>query len=212
MTDTAQTTRPTHCPTCGVKLPDIPVSLCAYCASPVSIGEKVHGGAESPNKNRIAKIAEHKTYEEICAYNPPESLAFSTGMRKIWHGRNLVGISALILLLALLWTSPFMGVIGILTIAGGVYLAVKGMAACKQATSDPLTHRAGMIVDRRSETAIRSWNGETVYFFTIEFDDGSLGEYQHDGRGASEDPYPSGMTGVAFLRGAQLLEFKQIRV
>ena len=204
--------RPTHCPTCGVKLPDIPVSLCAYCASPVSIGEKVHGGAQSPNQNRIKKIREHKTFEEIQKYQPAESLAYSKGTRRIFHGRNLVLLGAFLLLVARWWAPTLFIVLGGLAVAYGIFLAVQGMQLCKSSTEEPLKTRPGMIVDRRSETAIRSWNGETVYFFTIEFEDGSIGEYRHDGRGASEDPYPSGMTGLAFLRGANLLEFKQIRV
>ena len=216
MTDTAEVKRPTHCPTCGVKLPDIPVSLCAYCASPVQIGAKVHGGSESPNANRIAKIAEHKTFEEIASYIPPETPLYELGMRTIWRGRNL----ALLGLVGAIG-GYFMSDAGMrsvwfwigLVLAGlGAWMWARGVDARNRAIADPLTARPGMIVDRRSETAIRHWNGETVYYFTIEFEGGAIGEYQFEGRGASEDPYPTGMTGLAFLRGKNLLEFKQIRV
>ena len=216
MTDTVETKRPTHCPTCGVKLPDIPVSLCAYCASPIEIGSKEHGGAESPNAGRIAKIAAHKTFEEVSAYIPPETPAYLQGMRKMWHGRNiaLLGISLSIygfVSSAAGLRSPF-GWVWLGAAGFGAWMWARGLDARNQAVAEPLKARAGMIVDRRSETAIRQWNGETVYYFTIEFEGGAVGEYRFEGRGASEDPYPTGMTGVAFLRGMELLEFKQIRV
>jgi hypothetical protein len=94
----------------------------------------------------------------------------------------------------------------------GGYMMVKGKGIRDKAVADPIAKRPGMIVDRRSETEVRGWNGSTSYFFTIEFEDGAVGEYSFSGRGATEDPYPTGMTGLAFLRGTHLLEFQQIRV
>ena len=29
--------RPTHCPNCGLALPEQPLSLCAYCAMPIGL-------------------------------------------------------------------------------------------------------------------------------------------------------------------------------
>jgi len=214
VTDAALLDRPTHCPTCGVKLPDIPVSLCAYCASPVSMPGKVHGGPDSPNQGRIGKIAAHKTYADVLAYVPPESPSYLVGMRLRWHGRNLAILGALMAGWGAWqagWVSTWFW-LGAAALLLGLVLWSKGRTRCAQAIAEPISKRPGMIVDRRSETAIRSWNGETVYFFTIEFEGGGVGEYRFEGRGASEDPYPSGMTGVAFLRGTELLEFRQIRV
>jgi len=215
VTQATEVQRPTHCPTCGVKLPDIPVSLCAYCASPVDLSSKTHGGAESPNANRISKIAAHKTFEEVQSYVPPETPAFTQGMSRTWHGRNLVLLGAVTALLGVFAGAGFGSFwmwVGLVLAGLGAWLWARGVDQKNTATKDPLTARPGMIVDRRSETAIRQWNGETIYYFTIEFESGAVGEYRFEGRGASEDPYPTGMTGLAFLRGSNLLEFKQIRV
>ncbi len=216
MTTTVETKRPTHCPTCGVKLPDIPVSLCAYCASPVDMGTKAHGGSESPNASRIAKISAHKTFEEVQTYVPPESPRYLEGMRKMWHGRNLALLGIVVAGLGFFLgtgglRSPWFW-LGLIGAGFGAWMWARGIDTRNRAVQEPLTARPGMIVDRRSETAIRHWNGETVYYFSIEFDGGAVGEYRFEGRGASEDPYPTGMTGIAFLRGPELLEFKQIRV
>ena len=48
--------------------------------------------------------------------------------------------------------------------------------------------------------------------FTIEFKDGSIGEFIYPGRGSNEEPYVNGLTGVAYTRGPILLEFQHVRV
>ena len=72
--------------------------------------------------------------------------------------------------------------------------------------------RAGLILDRRSETEIRGWSGSTCYYFEIEFEGGISGEFAYPGRGASEEPYVNNLPGVAYTRGETLLAFKHIRV
>ena len=216
MSDSSQTQRPTHCPSCGVKLPDIPISLCAYCAMPVVIAGQKDTDGVSPNAGRIGKIAGHKNYEEVQGHHAQEIPEFFTGGRFAWHGRNFVILDLALVGLGFLTSSstyllPW-SAFAIVSVLVGVGMIVKGMGMRTRSVADPIAKRSGMIVDRRSETEVCGWNGSTSYFFTIEFEDGAVGEYSYAGRGATEDPYPNGMTGIAFLRGTSLLEFKQIRV
>ncbi|MEZ5973294.1 MAG: hypothetical protein R3E96_00175 [Planctomycetota bacterium] len=192
MTNTIEASRPTHCPTCGVKLPDIPVSLCAYCASPVMLAEKVHGGAESPNASRIARIPENKSYQEVLTHRPPETPDYRRGLQGVWHGRNLAILGVLSLGAGYLTgsTMPWTWIGAVLLILGAT-LWYRGLGRSRRALAEPLTKRHGMIVDRRSETSIKEWSGHTVYYFSIEFEGGAVGEYRYEGRGANEDPYPT---------------------
>ncbi len=216
VTEASQNQRPTHCPSCGVKLPDIPISLCAYCAVPVVIGAQADAGGVSPNAGRIAKIKDHKTFEDVERHHAQEVPAYFTGGRFSWHGRNFVILGLVLLSLGFIssassWLLPW-SAFAVVSILLGIFMVIKGMGIRAQSIADPVTKRPGMIVDRRSETKVEGWNGSTNYYFTIEFEDGAVGEYSYPGRGATEDPYPKGMTGLAFLRGTYLLEFKQVRV
>ena len=82
----------------------------------------------------------------------------------------------------------------------------------REAVALPLLKRAGLILDRRSETLLRGWTGSTMYYFKIEFEDGVVGEFAYAGRGAHEDPYVNNLPGVAYTRGPTLLHFKHVRV
>ncbi|MDF1836720.1 MAG: hypothetical protein P1V35_02525 [Planctomycetota bacterium] len=199
-----------------MKLPDIPISLCSYCAMPVMVaGQKETDGA-SPNAGRIAKIQGHKTFEDAMAHNAQEIPDYFTGGRFAWHGRNFVILAVVLVGLGAVFSSssallPW-SAFAVVALLLGLFMIVKGNGLKSKAIADPISKRPGMIVDRRSETEVAGWNGATCYYFTIEFEDGAVGEYGFSGRGATEDPYPTGMTGLAYLRGANLLEFKHIRV
>jgi hypothetical protein len=216
VTEATLNKRPTHCPTCGVKLPDIPISLCSYCATPVIIAGQKETDGVSPNAGRIAKIAVHKTYDEMLGHHAQETPDYFTGGRFSWHGRNFVILALVLLGLGfVLSASTYLlpwSAFAVVCLIVGVVMIVKGMGLRALSLADPIAKRPGMIVDRRSETVVNGWNGSTSYFFTVEFEDGSVGEYNFSGRGATEDPYPTGLTGLAFLRGTNLLEFKHIRV
>ena len=94
----------------------------------------------------------------------------------------------------------------------GATQVVRGTRRAKEAVRLPLLVRPAMIVDRRSDTSIRGWTGDTTYHFTIEFADGARAEFAYPGRGAHEEPYTTNLPGVAFTRGTQLLVFRHVRV
>ncbi len=199
-----------------MKLPDIPISLCAYCAVPVVVGKQAQAGGVSPNAGRIGKIKEHKTFADVQKHHALETPAYFTGGRFSWHGRNFAVLGLVLFGLGVLTSESTLflpwSAFALVCLLLGIFMVIKGMGIRAKAIADPVTKRPGMIVDRRSETKVEGWNGSTNYYFTIEFEDGAVGEYSYPGRGATEDPYPKGMAGLAFLRGTHLLEFKQVRV
>lgn len=211
--------RRTECPQCGSKLPDIPVSLCPYCASPLETAED-RKLLQSVNASRIARVRENAEFPEAEAWTPPESMDWHVGARMRWWAAPL---GALGLLVAAVGVAPPLGrgldaggivlaVVAAGLLGGALRLAVRGAALQKLAVARPLLRRPGLIVDRRSETEIRGWGGRTTYYFKIEFEDGVVGEFRFPGLGAREDPYATNLPGVAYTRGEDLLHFRHIRV
>ena len=84
-----------ECPQCGSKLPDIPVSLCPYCASPLETAADKRR-LESVNASRIGRVVEHGTYESALAWDPPESSDWYDGARLAWWSGPvvLIGLAA----------------------------------------------------------------------------------------------------------------------
>ncbi|MDA1265091.1 MAG: hypothetical protein O2816_08435 [Planctomycetota bacterium] len=221
MTDASTAAPPTRlerCPNCNAKLPDTPVSICPYCVYPLGTEkQKVSEGGESPNHGRIQRILAHEDYPKTEGIQPPENLEFQQGGQAIFRGKVLLSVAVISVALggilggaALLthWATW----LGSLLAVAGALLIVKGGAIRKQSTSLPLLRRAGLILDRRSDTQIRGWGGSTTYYFEIEFEDGTRAEFRYPGRGSKEDPYVTNLPGVAFTRGQDLLIFKHIRV
>lgn len=221
MTNATAATPPrrTECPQCGTKLPDIPVSLCPYCASPLETAAD-RKKLESVNASRIKRVSEHKDFPEAEAWTPPESVDWHDGAQRVWWMTPTVLIGVLVLVVGVL---PPLGrgfdlggiflVLVAAAIAGlGVYLGASGKKAQAKALERQLMRRPGLIVDRRSETEIRGWGGRTTYYFKIELEDGVVGEFRFPGLGAQEDPYATNLPGVAYTRGAELLHFRHIRV
>ncbi len=221
MTNATAATPPrrTECPQCGTKLPDIPVSLCPYCASPLETAAD-RKKLESVNASRIQRVSEHKDYADAEAWTPPESVDWHRGAQQVWWMVPTILIGLLILGVGVLpplgrgfdlWgiflTLVSAGVIGL-----GLYLGVTGKNAQAKALERPLMRRPGLIVDRRSETEVRGWGGRTTYYFKIELEDGVVGEFRFPGLGAQEDPYPTNLPGMAYTRGTELLHFRHIRV
>ena len=206
----------THCPNCGVKLPEQPLSLCAYCAMPIDLA----GGSErkeTQNTARIQKVEAHDGYGEAQAFEPPESGEWQRGWRLGYRGRVLIALGLLALIpnvllgsgsyLARPWTWLTVVLLGL-----GVSCLLRGGALRAAEVAKPLLKRAALITDRRSDTTIRGWGGATRYFFTIEFADGNVAEFDMSGRGVNEEPYATNLPGVAYTRGERLLFFKHIRV
>lgn len=208
-----------ECPQCGSKLPDIAVSLCPYCASPLETAADKRR-LESVNASRIQRVREHAEFESAEAWNPPESREWHAGARRSWWMMPTVAAGVIFLALAVVpplgrgfdLPGVFLALMGLGVVGYGLQLGLSGRKMQGEAIARPLLKRPGLIVDRRSETRIRGWHGSTTYFFKIEFEDGVVGEFRFPGLGAQEDPYATNLPGVAYTRGTDLLHFRHIRV
>lgn len=220
----AQTATRTHCPTCGVKLPEKQLSLCLFCASPIDLpgaGEKPAG--ENPNMARLARMPEHKDYAEAIAWDPPPELELEQANATLARHAKLLGAAAVVLALPAILSRPAgvdavehwvlrpTFVVGAALALFSLWKIVGALRVRARITSLPLLKRPVVVNDRRSETAMGVFSGKTVYFFDLEFADGNSAEFRYPGRGTSEDPLVAGYTGIAYTRGPNLLGFKQLR-
>ena len=211
---------PAHlqCPQCGSKLPDIPVSLCPYCASPLETAAD-RKRLDSVNASRIQRVTEHADFTEAVNAVPPESTDFHEGVRRAWWSIPTGILGGLVLVVAISrlasgvdFSGILLGLIGLGGVGLAIHLGRSGHAMKKSAVEKTMLKRAGLIVDRRSETEIRGWGGRTTYYFKIEFNEGVVGEFRFPGLGAQEDPYATNLPGVAYTRGTELLHFRHVRV
>jgi len=199
------------CPTCGAPITREDLSLCSYCGSPVQLGgaQATAEGEESPNTERLIRMQEKEEWAPAMDWDPlPASR--NAGARAV--ALSLIGSSLAALPVALI----------LHYIAGLIVGAIVFMALLTKLNREdplaptnpdaPLSKRAAVVLDRRSETEIEKGEGRTTYYFTLEFADTARGEFRFPGRGASFDLMTVGATGVAYTRGADLLAFKKIRV
>ena len=202
------------CPGCGAKLPDVALSICPYCVTPLGITPKADG-KESPYAVRITRILAHDTLAEAMAWTPAEGPEFVRGGQLVFRGKLTAVIGVILSAASFLRGSDPLNplfLIGLAIIIGGIVLIVQGKGVRTAATSKEMLRRPGVIVDRRSEITLQGMGGGTTYFFEIEFEGGLRGEFTWPGRGINTEPYTSNLPGVAFTRGVELVYFKHIRV
>jgi hypothetical protein len=216
-----QTAVRTHCPTCGARLARPELSICAYCATPLGLGQTAREPTET--MRRLGRMTQHEKYAETIAVEPPPEIEDLAATALGSRGLSAVGLGALLLVLALPWTWLFGGalarawrslpaVAGGLLLAGGLCLWLVARARTTRARSVPLLKRPALVTSRRSETSPSGMGYQTIYFFQLEFADGSSGEFRYPGRGVNHDLLVANNTGVAFTRGDLLVDFLPIRV
>lgn len=204
----------THCPNCGAKLHRQDLSLCAYCATPLTLGGKVEIAGDEVAQ-RLTRLREHKDFASSMRWTPrdPEiELRVERLRSRAW----LLFILSVAILGASTLISKSLAEPNALTFVGGAgvlgSLAMFAWAALerRRSLSLPLLRRPSLVVNRRSITAEKAGPGATVYFFTLHFDDASEGEFRWPGQGTMYEPMPNGTTGVAYTRGERLIEFKKL--
>ena len=199
------------CPTCGAPITREDLSLCSYCGSPLQLGgaKELAEGEESPNLERLNRMQEKEDWAAAMSWEP---LATSRS-----PGSQAVAIPLISGSLAALLISVAFNYVAGLVIGSIVLITLFARHLRQDPVSPlnpdaPLLKRATIVLDRRSETEISSGEGQTTYYFVLEFADGARGEFRFPGRGATFDLPVNGATGVAYTRGADLLAFKKIRV
>ncbi len=209
----------THCPACAAKLPERSreMSNCLYCGFPFEFSEAASqggadGASESPYRARIERILEHDEYASSIAWEPPHGADYHQAKRRQRLGIGLLLGAGLALVLGLSgglsWGWLF---VALLLAGGGGALIARAQRELAAETRWPVLQRACAIVDRRSETEPRLLEGRTNYHFLLEFEDGQRAEFRWPGRGTSQEPLSTGITGIAYTRGKTLVNFKQIR-
>ena len=204
----------TQCPACGARITRPELSLCSYCATPLGLSSKPEGASEA-TLARLAKMREHKDYAEALAWEPHEgddapgalparrwgraSLALGT-VFLVWGvaARLDEGVGALAL-------DPRV-LLGLVAFVVGLRLELRTRALVARLRRTPLERRPAIVIDRRSETSSLGLNAQTIYFFSLQFEDGSAGEFSFHGRGSNYEVPMSGTTGLACTRGRRLLE------
>lgn len=210
----------TQCPACGARITRPELSLCSYCATPLSIGAKP-AAANEATLARLAKMREHKDYAEACAWQPHDGddAPGAIGSRSL--GRVLLAVGAVLLAWAAatrldegaqaLARDPRLW-LGALALAAGLRLVLRTRTLLAHLRRQPLERRPAIVIDRRSETSALGLGSQTIYFFSLQFEDGSAGEYSFHGRGSNYEVPMAGATGLACTRGRRLLELLRIRV
>lgn len=210
----AEATVRTHCPNCGAKIHRQDLSLCAYCASPLSLGGAIDTKGDE-TAQRVARLREHASFASAMAWTPrdPEDQQRAKGVRMLAWAMFFCGIAIFTFAVAQEGGFPsarmpvlFSG----LAVALGILLLMASRVLRKKGSTLPLLRRPCIVVVRRSETLQRGGVGATVYYFTLHFDDGSEGEFRWPGQGTLYEPMPNGTTGVAYTRGDRLLEFRKL--
>jgi hypothetical protein len=203
----ADTAALTHCPTCGAVLHRTDLSLCAYCASPLQTGASVKPPSEEVLR-KLAKVKSHADYEAALQWTPVEPEVERRALRLRSIGGALLFAAGLG---AILGTRRIgFGVGGAALFIVGLALFVSGKRIRRRAKEEPMLRRAALVTDRRSKTEPNARVGATTYFFSLAFEDGGEGVFSFRGRGVMYEPPTVGATGVAYTRGATLIEFKRI--
>jgi len=202
----------TICPNCEARIPKQGMSLCPYCAYPLGKASDASGEDRSPIVKRLLAMEEKPEFETARAEAPPWSPEYTAAANRQMHGKVLLVLGLLVTAadiaigprdLLTVWI--FLGVALFLT---GAYWLIQATSLRKRLDTTTMLARSAFIVTRRSESHMK---GEVTYFYELQFGDGSEGEFAYPGRGASEDPYTNGMTGVAFTRGTELLHMARVR-
>lgn len=210
----------TQCPACGARITRPELSLCPYCATPLSLGAKP-AAANEATLARLAKMREHKDFAEACAWEPHDGddAPGAIGSRSL--GRALLLLGALLITWAAVvrlgeGTVNFLrdarASIGVISLAAGLRLVLRTRGLLAHLRRQPLERRPAIVIDRRSETSALGMGSQTIYFFSLQFEDGSAGEYSFHGRGGNYEVPMAGATGLACTRGRRLLELLRIRV
>lgn len=213
----ATTTPTTRCSGCGAKIPST-VSICPYCVTPLRTGAAAAREEKSPVLERLAQMKEKPEYQEGLAFTPLEGPSFQRAAARQRRGLALAAVGIFLLSSGLTAAGegpPWLRLrvlSGLLLAAFGGFTAARALRTKRTILARPMLKRAARVADRRSETAIQGGRGDTIYFFDLELEDGTRAEFAYPGRGASDNPLTTGVTGIAYTRGAELVAFKRIRV
>jgi hypothetical protein len=208
---TTTTAPKTHCPNCGAKLHRPDLSLCAYCAMPLDIasGKPV---VDDETIQRLKRMREHQYFGLAMAFTPRDPRVEKKAARLLVWGSVALVVGVLAGLVALAMRVSEVSVVvpgsiaAVLLVTSVVLLVLPGWMR-RRSDALPLLRRPAIVVVRRSEM---SGDGATSYWFTLRFDDGSEGEFRRPGLGTMYEPMANGYAGIAYTRGAELIDYRKL--
>jgi hypothetical protein len=161
---------------------------------------------------RLKRMREHAHFPAALAFTPRDPRVEKSASRLLAWG----SVALVLGVLAGAWW--FLGVLAhasgvvpasiaaVLLAASAVLLLLPAMMR-RSSDARALMRRPAYVVVRRSEM---SKKGETSYWFTLRFDDGSEGEFRRPGLGTMYEPMANGSAGIAYTRGAELIDFRRL--
>ncbi len=213
----------THCPICGAKIVRSELSICAYCASPLDLLDK-RRPADDDSQKRLEKIRNHPEFGEAMSFEPHDGgtlLAAQTRLKAaVWQALVALGLALGLWFLArgadtrpAPWSFLPLGLLVFWSLVSG-RKALSTAAEIRSRRSLPLLRRPALVRDRRSRTGVSTWawRAQTSYYFQLALEDGIEAEFLFPGRGGDHELLVPGNTGVAYTRGAELIDFRKIKV
>jgi hypothetical protein len=211
----AQAPVQTHCPTCGAKLHRQDLSLCAYCGSPLLLGQN-SASIDDETVKRLTRMRESPNFAAAMAFTPRDPEAADTAARL-----RMTGGFQVILVIGFagyaFWRHGLQAWSSIPMIAAYVALAVMLLLMFLipariegRARARTLLRRPALVVSRRSQMIDKGKYGTTNYYFTLRFDDGSEGEFRWRGQGTMYEPMSNGATGLAYTSSERLIDFRKV--
>jgi hypothetical protein len=191
------------------------LSLCAYCATPLSIGSAQQ--VDAATIARLQRMREHKSFAAAMAFVPPDQTVERRAGHLLTRGTVAVaaGLALVLVGVALREGGAFLGggaflplvVPGAALVIGGLAALLRPAALRAAHRAAPILRRPALVAERRSTTAVE---GSVDYYFTLRFDDGSEGEFHWPGQGTMYEPLSNGYTGIAYTRGDRLIDFRRL--
>ncbi len=201
----------THCPNCGAKLHRPDLSLCAYCAMPLDIAAGTPK-VDDETIQRLKRMRDHASFAHAMAFTPRDPRVERKASKLLALGSVslVIGLSfGIWWLVAVLRDGATIvpGAIAVAFLVTSSVLLILPAWMRRASDARPLLRRPAIVVVRRSEM---SDAGETSYWFTLRFDDGSEGEFRRPGLGTMYEPMANGYVGIAYTRGAELVDYRRL--
>lgn len=177
---------------------------------PLSLGATAQVDLESIQ--RLKRMREHANFAAALAFVPRDPRVERRAAGLLTYGSVAIVLGVIAGLVTLVawwrgWNVIVPGTIAGMLVLVAVVLYVLPASMRRASDARPLLKRPALVVLRRSEMAE---DGGTNYYFTLRFDDGSEGEFHRPGLGTMHEPMANGYSGIAYTRGADLVDFRRL--
>jgi hypothetical protein len=162
-------------------------------------------------RDPLEAVRAHADYSSLMDHRPSSAGLYVNPVASVIAGVLFVGFG--VMWIAITSNGPWpsgLAAVGLLIVAVGVAIAIHGFVRFGRLLSAPVRTSPALIVGKRTEV----WGGgtdtsaRTTYFLTLELEGGDRRELPTGGRvyGLAAE----GDVGVAFTRGASLLDFRRL--